>query len=173
MEEESFRNPTRNLTLEVRIAILRQRAGQKKITLPKDVALYIAQNVRSTASALEGALALVIAHSSMVGTDITLNYAKAILENFISPRERTATVDPFQGMSFGQASTKEGNSTRPTGAAHCSRIFRLLETPEGRKIRRVREVLEVNMREYEREQLAGRDGYERELERRAKKRKRG
>ncbi|MGA9472886.1 MAG: DnaA/Hda family protein [Terriglobales bacterium] len=174
MEAESFRNPARNLTLEVKIAILRERAEQKKVTLPKDVALYIAQNVQSTASALEGALALVIAHSSLVGTDITLNYAKTILENFIGNPAPRATVDPFQRMLLRQGATKGANRTRqaPTAANRPS-IFRLLETLEGRKIRRVREVLEVNMREYEREQLAGRDGYERELERRAKKRKRG
>jgi hypothetical protein len=173
MEEASFRNPTRNLTLEVKIAILRERAEQKKVILPKDVALYIAQNVRSTASALEGALALVIAHSSLVGTDITLNYAKTILENFLGHPAPTATIDPFQRMFLRQDAPKGANSTRQARtAANRSSIFRLLETPEGRTIRRVREVLEVNMREHEREQLAGRDAYERELERRAKKRRR-
>ena len=58
-------------------------------------------------------------------------------------------------------------------AADRSFVFCLLKTREGRKISRVRQELEVNMREREREQLARRDAYERELERRAKKRKRG
>jgi hypothetical protein len=171
--QEGFRNMIR---LEARVAFVQKRAEHKKVMLSKDVALYLAQNVGSNASALEGALNCLKAHSSLlkahpllIGTDITLNHAKTILQNFISPRERTATVDPFQGMSFGQAGTKEANRTRQSAAAaDRSPIFRRLETPEGRKIRRVREVLEVNMREYEREQLAGRDGYERELERRAK-----
>jgi chromosomal replication initiation ATPase DnaA len=40
--------------------------------LPKDVALYIAQNVRSNARALEGALIRLTTHSSMTGREITL-----------------------------------------------------------------------------------------------------
>ena len=49
----------------------------------------------------------------------------------------------------------------------------LLKRGEERKIIRVRQELRVNMREREREQLASLDAYERELERRSKKRKRG
>ena len=174
MGEESFRNPIRTPDLETRVAILRKRAEQDKVILPEDVALYIAQNVRSNASALEGALVRLLAHSRLIGTDITLNYTKQVLKNFIDLQARKATVDPFQKMSLGQRGTKEANITRqaPT-AADRSFVFCLLKTREGRKISRVRQELEVNMREREREQLARRDAYERELERRAKKRKRG
>jgi hypothetical protein len=176
VSEESFRNLIQIPDLEARVAFVREKAEQKKVVLPKDVALYLAQNVRSNARALEGALAVVIAHSSLTGTDITLIYAKKILKNFIGHPARTATVDPFQKMFLRQGAAKGTNRLRqdPT-AADCAPSFRLLETLEGRKIRRVREVLEVNMRERERERerLAGRDGYERELERHAKKRKRG
>ena len=83
MGEESFRNPIRTPDLETRVAILRKRAEQDKVILPEDVALYIAQNVRSNASALEGALIRLLARSSLIGTDITLNYTKQVLKNFI------------------------------------------------------------------------------------------
>ena len=161
------------LNLETKLAILRKRAEQEKVKLPEDVALYIAQNVRSDASALEGALFRLIAHSSLISTDITLNYAKLVLKNFID-QPRKATVDPFQKMSLGQRGTKEANITRlaPT-TADPSFVFCLLKTRERGKISRVRHELEVNIREREREQLARRDAYERELEIRAKKRKRG
>jgi chromosomal replication initiation ATPase DnaA len=160
--------------LETKVAILRKRAEHEKVMLPEDVALYIAQNVPSNASALEGALVRLIAHSSLIGTDITINHTKQVLENFIDLQARKATVDPFQKMSLGQRGTKEANITRqaPT-AADRSFVFCLLKTREGRKISRVRQEFEVNMREREREQVARRDPYERELERRAKKRKRG
>jgi hypothetical protein len=172
--QEGFRNMIQIPDLEARVAFVQEKAEQKKATLPRDVALYLAQNIRSNASALEGALAVVIAHSSLIGTDITLNYAKHLLKNFIDSHARKATVDPFQKMFLGQGTAKETNRTRQApAAADRSSIFCLLETLERRKIRRVREVLEVNMREREREQLAGRDAYERELERRAKKRRRG
>jgi chromosomal replication initiation ATPase DnaA len=171
---ESFRNPIRTPDLETRVAILRKRAEQEKVILPEDVALYIAQNFRSNASALGGALIRLLAHSRLIGTDITLNYAKQVLKNFIDLQARKATVDPFQKMSLGQRSTKEADVTRqaPT-ATDRSFVFCLLKAQEGGKISRVRQEFEVNMREREREQLARRDAYERELERRAKKRKRG
>ena len=173
MAEESFRNPIRTPDLETKVAILRKRAEQEKVKLPEDVALYIAQNVRSDASALEGALFRLIAHSSLISTDITLNYAKLVLKNFID-QPRKATVDPFQKMSLGQRGTKEANITRPAPTtADPSFVFCLLKTRERGKISRVRHELEVNIREREREQLARRDAYERELEIRAKKRKRG
>ena len=183
MVEESFRNPIQIPDLEARVAFVQSKGEQKKVTLPKDVALYLAQNFRANACALEGALALVIAHSSVIGADITLNYAKTILKNFIVPQARTATVDPFQKLPLRQGTAKEASRTRqaPIAAKHSS-LFWLetvkhsslfwLETVEVRKIGRVREVLEVNMREREREHLAGRDAYERALERRAKKHKR-
>ena len=136
------------------------------------MALYIAQNVRSSASTLEGALARLIAHSSLTAQDITLNYTKQVLKNFINQQEHKGTVDPFQNMSFGQRGGKVANITRPApAAADHSFIFCLLKTREGRRISRVRQELEANMREREREQLARLDACERELERRAKKTK--
>src|SRR5208337_3266689 len=134
--EESFRNPIRTPDLETKVAILRKRAEQEKVKLPEDVALYIAQNVRSDASALEGALFRLIAHSSLISTDITLNYAKLVLKNFID-QPRKATVDPFQKMSLGQRGTKEANITRPAPTtADPSFVFCLLKTRERGKISR-------------------------------------
>jgi len=174
VREERVRNLIRTPDLETKVAILRKKAEQEKVMLPEDVALYIAQNVPSNTSALDGALIRLIAHSSLIGTDITLNYTKQVLKNFIDLQARKATVDPFQKMSLEQHGTKEVNITRqdPT-ATDRSFVFCLLKTRDARKISRVRQALEVNMREREREQLARRDAYERDLERRAKKRKRG
>ena len=50
-------------------------------------------------------------------------------------------------------------------------VFCVLKTRDERKTSRVRHELEVNMRESEREQLARRDAYERELHHRGKERK--
>ncbi len=85
-----------------------------------------------------------------------------------------AVPGKMSSIALGERGTKEANVTRqaPT-AADRSFVFCLLKTREGRAISRVSQELEVNMREREREQLARRDAYERELERPAKKRKRG
>jgi hypothetical protein len=171
--EESVPNLIQAPDLDAIVAILRKRAEQEKIKLPTDVALYLAQNLRSNARALEGALVRLIAHSSLTGTAITLAYTQRVLKNFLDTQPRKGTVDPLHLLTQ-QLITKEAK-VRPQYpiAAESNLVFCLLKTRDGGKISRIRRELEVNMRESERERLARRDAYERELERRAKKRKQG
>jgi hypothetical protein len=140
--------------LAIKVAALLKRAEQERVILPTDVALYIARNVRSNASALEGALIRLMAHSSVTGTEITLKYTQRVLANFIAAEARRVAVDPLQKLSL-PLGTKEAKIER-----------------DGRRTSQVRHQLQVNMRESERQRLARWDAYERELERRAKKRKR-
>jgi hypothetical protein len=172
VREESVPDLIQAIDLGKRVAILRKRAKQLKVTLPKDVALYIAQNVQSNAHAMELALIRLMAHSSMTGTAITLTYTQRVLSNFIKVQAREATTDPLQ-ESFSQQFGKKEAKIRcqdPT-AADRPLVFCLLKATEGRKTSRVRYELEVNIREGERARLARRDTYGRELEIRAKKRK--
>ena len=159
--------------LEAIVATLRKRAEQMEVTLPTDVALYIAQNVRSNARALELALIRLIAYSSLTGTEITLASTQRVLKNFIEAQPRKVTNYSLQELISHQFGTKEAKSKRDPIAADSDVVFWLLKTQDGRKISRVRHELEVNMRESERGRLARRDVYERELERRDKKRKQG
>ena len=82
--EQSIPNRFQNPDLETRVAIVLKIAQQMKVTLPTDVALYIAQN-RSNALALQRALTRLLAHSSLTGTEITLTYTRHVLKNFIEP----------------------------------------------------------------------------------------
>jgi two-component system, NarL family, response regulator NreC len=84
-------------------------------------------------------------------------------------QQRTATSAAFQKLPSRQLGMKEAD---PNVSYRHSMLWWLNRRYE-RKARRVRHELEVNMREREREQLARRDAYERELERLAKKRKQG
>lgn len=172
MREESVSNLIQTFHLEARAAILQKRAARERVTLPRDVALYLAQNVGSNASALEGALARLIAHSSFAGQEITLTYTQQLLGNFFDLQARKGTVEPFQKVPSQQFGTNEARirPQDPTAAAR-DFVFCLLKTRDGRKTSRVRHELEVNMRESERERLARRDAYERRLELRAKKQK--
>ena len=45
---------------------------------PTDVALFIASNIRSNVRELEGALIRLVAHSSLIGAEITLPYAQQV-----------------------------------------------------------------------------------------------
>jgi chromosomal replication initiator protein len=82
--------------LETKVAILQKKAEQEKVTLPTDVALYIASNIRSNVRELEGALIRLVAHSSLIGAEITLPYAQQVLKNFIDSQARKVTIEAIQ-----------------------------------------------------------------------------
>jgi chromosomal replication initiator protein len=84
--------------LETKVAILQKKAEQEKVTLPTDVALYVAQNIRSNVRELEGALIRLVAHSSLIGAEITLPYAQQVLKNFIDSQARRVTIESIQKM---------------------------------------------------------------------------
>lgn len=96
-----------------------------------------------------------------------------VLANFIATEARKLDVDPPQKRLSLPLGTKEAR-IRPQDPTAADRDFFicLLGTRGDRRTSRVRLELQVNMRESERERLARRDAYEREMERRAKKRKR-
>src|ERR1700758_870649 len=82
--------------LETKVAILQKKAEQEKVTLPTDVALFIASNIRSNVRELEGALIRLVAHSSLIGAEITLPYAQQVLKNFIDSQARKVTIESIQ-----------------------------------------------------------------------------
>jgi chromosomal replication initiator protein len=82
--------------LETKVAILQKKAEQERITLPTDVALFIAGNIRSNVRELEGALIRLVAHSSLTNTDITLPYSQQVLKNFIDSQARKVTIESIQ-----------------------------------------------------------------------------
>ncbi len=82
--------------LETKVAILQKKAEQEKVTIPTDVALYVASNIRSNVRELEGALIRLVAHSSLIGAEITLPYAQQVLKNFIDSQARKVTIESIQ-----------------------------------------------------------------------------
>jgi chromosomal replication initiator protein len=82
--------------LETKVAILQKKAEQERVTLPTDVALFIASNIRSNVRELEGALIRLVAHSSLIGAEITLPYTQHVLKNFIDSQARKVTIESIQ-----------------------------------------------------------------------------
>jgi len=82
--------------LETKVAILQKKSEQERVTLPTDVALFIAQNIRSNVRELEGALIRLVAHSSLIGAEITLSYTQQVLKNFIDSQARKVTIESIQ-----------------------------------------------------------------------------
>src|SRR6185369_13613317 len=63
--------------LETRVAIVRNKAALEGISLTDDVALYLAQMIRSNVRELEGTLIRLAAKSSLTGRPVDLAFAKA------------------------------------------------------------------------------------------------
>jgi chromosomal replication initiator protein len=82
--------------LETKIAILRKKAEVEGISLPQDVALFIASKNRSNIRELEGALIRILAYSSLTGRNIDLELAKETLKDIFKEEHRTITTDSIQ-----------------------------------------------------------------------------
>jgi chromosomal replication initiator protein len=82
--------------LETKVAILQKKAESDNITLPMDVALFIASNIRSNVRELEGAYIRLVAHSSLTGREVSLAYAQEVLKQFIELQVRKVTIESIQ-----------------------------------------------------------------------------
>jgi chromosomal replication initiator protein len=79
--------------LEVRMAILNEKAAQENIHLPDSVSMYIATSIKSNVRELEGALIRLAAYASLSRREITLEFARETLEGSITRPPEHLTVD--------------------------------------------------------------------------------
>ncbi len=82
--------------LETRVAILMSKAAQFQVSLPEDVAFFIAQRIRSNIRELEGTLRRVAAHAGFTGRPISLDLAKDALKDLIALQDKLVTIDNIQ-----------------------------------------------------------------------------
>lgn len=78
--------------LETKVAILRKKAEEKKIPLPNDVALFIAERVRSNIRELEGHLNRVVAFASLTGHPIDMDVSKEALRDLLTKENKPITA---------------------------------------------------------------------------------
>ncbi len=74
--------------LETKVAILRRKADQEKVSVPDDVALFIASQVKSNIRELEGRLNRVIAFASLTAQPVSLDLAKETLKDILPDGHR-------------------------------------------------------------------------------------
>jgi len=79
--------------LETKVAILRKKAEEKKLGLPDNVALFIAERVRSNVRELEGHLNRVTAFSSLTGHHIDMDLAREALRDILALENRPITAN--------------------------------------------------------------------------------
>lgn len=82
--------------LETKVAILLKKADHEKISIPEEVAYYLASRVRTNIRELEGCLIRLGAQASLTGTNISVTMAKDILHDLIEEDEKPITTDQVQ-----------------------------------------------------------------------------
>ena len=90
--------------LETKVAILRRKADLEGVSLPDDVALFVARLVRTSIRELEGHLNRVLAFSSLTGRPITLELARETLRDVApqtGPRFTSADIIKLVARHYG------------------------------------------------------------------------
>jgi chromosomal replication initiator protein len=83
-------------TYELRLGILQSKLEQMQITIPRNVVEFLASKITSNVRELEGAMNKVIAHSTLIGREVTLENTQDILRDLLRSNERIITIEEIQ-----------------------------------------------------------------------------
>jgi chromosomal replication initiator protein len=81
---------------ELRLGILDAKAERLGIEIPDKVNEFLAHKITSNVRELEGALNRVVAHSTLVGRDITLETCQEVLHDLLRANDRRVTIEEIQ-----------------------------------------------------------------------------
>ena len=103
--------------LETKVAILQKRAENESVTLPTDVALFVASNIRTNVRELEGAFNRLVAWCQLNHVEVSLAAAQQSLKQYIDSQIRKVTIEAIQravAEQFGMrvADLKQKNNSR-------------------------------------------------------------
>ena len=82
--------------LETRVAILMTKAEQLSVSLPHEVAFFIAKNIQSNVRELEGALKRVVANAHFTGQAITVDFTRDALKDLLTLQAKLVTIENIQ-----------------------------------------------------------------------------
>lgn len=82
--------------LEMRVAILINKARAEGAEMPEEVAFFVAKNVRSNVRELEGALRKILAYSRFNQKEISIQLARDALRDLLSIQNRQISVENIQ-----------------------------------------------------------------------------
>jgi chromosomal replication initiator protein len=82
--------------VETKVAILHKKAALEKMSVPDDVAYFVASKVKSNIRELEGCLIKLGAHASLTGEGVSLEMAKTVLRDLIAEEDKPVTAESVQ-----------------------------------------------------------------------------
>jgi chromosomal replication initiator protein len=82
--------------IETKVAILKKKAELENISIPNDVAFFLASQIDSNIRMLEGSLIRIGAFASLTKTPIDIQLAKEVLKNIIKPKEVLISIETIQ-----------------------------------------------------------------------------
>lgn len=84
--------------METRVQILEKKADHLQMVLPKECAIFIAQNIPPDVRHLEGALKQVHANAQMLGVPVDINLVRQALKSQIMARARTINAENIKDI---------------------------------------------------------------------------
>lgn len=81
---------------ELRLSILQSKAEKLGSQIPPKVLEFLAHKITSNVRELEGALNRVVAHSTLVGRDISLEATQDVLHDLLRANDRRVTIEEIQ-----------------------------------------------------------------------------
>jgi len=93
--------------METKIAIIEKKAHENNLSIPSNVALYVASHAESNIRELEGFLIRIGAYSSLTGREIDINLAKEVLKKVLKQNEKEdVTTDEIVKAVSGKLGVK-------------------------------------------------------------------
>ena len=94
--------------LELRIAIIKKKAEQVNITLPDDVLMFLAENLRSNIRQIEGAIKKLGALTFLSGKELNMDLARSCISELLGGAEPVSvTVDKIFASIFKKYGVKK------------------------------------------------------------------
>jgi chromosomal replication initiator protein len=95
--------------IETRVAILRKKADSERTFIEDEVIFFLAKNIRSNVRELEGALVRLMAHASLTGKPLTIDYAQTVLADILQSRSLALSVESIQKLVCSYYQVKIGD----------------------------------------------------------------
>ncbi len=83
-------------TYELRLGILQEKVKKFKMKIPREVIDFLAVSITSNVRELEGALNRVVAHSTLVGREVSIEMVNEVLTDVLNANKKFITIDLIQ-----------------------------------------------------------------------------